>query len=1136
MVHTRRQSSRLRSTPQRLGRAVVSEDVASPTVAATPNMPSLEKVDEQPEAANPEQVATPKTSSDQAVSNVPKIAVHTPTSKTQIQPSGIEMHPAHHHLSTAKPLDEARWLGFLDMGAATEPVKKGASKIPITQATPTKSQQTTATTTFSTPEFKFRFRRPSLDLSPEAKKLMEESRKEAEKIRAQMSSNPERFGIERNEDIARRIATPTSKTSRFSAAHMAEFKKMDSIANHPSALRANRDRLQPAATAFKRSPSKAELDKQEKTDSKMPRTKSAMDLRKADCDGNTSPAKRVKQSKEDDASAARHVLENGEGSKPATQKSATAVRGPPRSLFHLTTPTKASLARSQSVKTLKKTSYIPTLARSPSAQALRTPSKPPASLMDNLRKASQSVSRLPSVKSILRSPVRHYSQDPVQIAAGTHMTSPPNLSKDLPDVPATAPVQKHVVFSESTLAKNGEDKEVRASSEVPQDASSEVKYPELPESSEVKYPELPAASPAHRGPKGPGDFTFRSDRTIKFGSGVKGPTIRHVRSSDASSSLPDPFTSSAKKRKVDVPSAITESEKENEEEDGSRPVKRAKMSTKATPKKAEAISKTPRRREAGRGALSQARLNLLAQPKRRVILGSFFDQCGLLMNVEEENTLALRAAKVARRHVRHGRKSGWRFWRCTGAAPSPPAVLETVATVASQLLSRVTQAIQQRDPAAPKPRVLDNVQRALHDFVRTYNLPFSSLLHDPAPSPPASPLDYFAAAARRYTADPTSLLVLLATLFAGILIGLFGLKRMSWGSRFGSWGGRFSPFGRGDPASTTVSDADFSYITSEDLANQKNQAATDGANHTTSSPAPSGRSNANGETDILVLKHKRVSYPVHFARGAIDAGELSVRSIRDAAARKMDVDDPRRIKLFFKGRQLKDDQQARAVGLRSDYESEIMCVVGEGVPSGSSSKADGGSYAHRGDDVNGADSGSESSDNGGDSTPGGGPRSKKSKGKRRRGGKKHSGKKGGRSESGTPEPGLAYVGGGAKPEFLGVPTTSAVPPRPSSSSSNGRPAPPQKLPQTPLDKLQELSSKFHTTLVPMCVQFMSNPPQETAKREFEHKRLTETVLAQVLLKLDAIETGGDENIRAKRKELVKECNNMLSRLDEALKH
>ncbi|KAF4307925.1 putative apoptosis regulator bcl-2 protein bag [Botryosphaeria dothidea] len=475
----------------------------------------------------------------------------------------------------------------------------------------------------------------------------------------------------------------------------------------------------------------------------------------------------------------------------------------------------------------------------------------------------------------------------------------------------------------------------------------------------------------------------------------------------------------------------------------------------------------------------------------------------------------------------------------------------TVATVASQLWSRVTQAITQRDPAAPKPRVLDNaqqsivhIQQALHDFLRAYNLPIPNLLHvDPAPSPPKNPLVHLAAAAERYAEDPSSLIVLLVTLVAGILIGLFGLKRMSsWSSRFGSWSGRFSPFGRGDTSSTAVSDADFSYITTEDLAaSQKNLGASPKENdinnitHAAStSSQPSGRSNANGETDVLVLKHKRVSYPVHFPRGAIDSGELSVRSVREAAARKMEVNDPRRIKLFFKGRQLKDDQQARAVGLRSDTESEILCVVGEGLPFSSSSKNDSPGYAQR---DGGSESSSESGSDNGNSTPGG-SRSKKSKSKRRRGGKKHGKKGGARSESATPEPSGAYVGGGAGSEFLGVPTATAVPPRPSSSGSNSRPPPQQavKKPQTAMEKLEELSSKFHTTLVPLCVQFLNRPPEEVAKREFEHKKLTETVLAQVLLKLDAVETGGDDAARAKRKELVKECNNMLNRLDEVMKN
>lgn len=451
--------------------------------------------------------------------------------------------------------------------------------------------------------------------------------------------------------------------------------------------------------------------------------------------------------------------------------------------------------------------------------------------------------------------------------------------------------------------------------------------------------------------------------------------------------------------------------------------------------------------------------------------------------------------------------------------------------MASQLLSRFTQAFNQRETAAPEPRLLDtakqsivHLQHSLHGLLRSYNLPIPALLQDlPAPPTSTSPLAALQAQALRFAEDPASLFVLLLTLVAGILIGVFGLKRMSWSSRFGQWGGRFSPFGRGDTTSSAVSDADFSYITSEDLAaSQKNL----GASPRESSNSLTGRSNANGETDILVLKHKRVSYPVHFPRNAIDSGELAVRNIREAAARKMEADDPRRIKLFYKGRQLKDDQQARAVGLRSDMESEIMCVVGEGAPFASSSKADGQREGA-------GSSGSESSDddNAGSSTP----RGKSKKNKRRRGGKKHKKTAGGRSETGTPEPSGGYVGGGAGSEFLGVPLPGAVPPRPSSASSSHPLPRPPKAAATPMEKLEELSSKFHTTLVPMCVQFMNSPPAEQAKREFEHKKLTETVLAQVVLKLDAVETNGDEAARAKRKQLVKEANNIMAKLDEVMK-
>lgn len=357
------------------------------------------------------------------------------------------------------------------------------------------------------------------------------------------------------------------------------------------------------------------------------------------------------------------------------------------------------------------------------------------------------------------------------------------------------------------------------------------------------------------------------------------------------------------------------------------------------------------------------------------------------------------------------------------------------------------------------------------------------------------------------------------------LLSLFAYILMSWSTRFG-WGGRFSPFGRSSsPAGNgaEVSDADFSYITSEDLATH--------ARHTHARPeiVDWDDKDPDRDTDLILLKHQRVSYPTHFPAHSIANGHLKIGSVRVAAAKKLGVADARRIRLFYRGRNMKHDERAaREEGLRGDGAgSEVLCVVGEAVqgsmPPGAE-QADELSWSVGSEEEDTEDLGDESGRDG-SVTHGG-------KKKRSRGGRKRKGRKDAPLSAAASSSNLtSSTSTTANAEFLPIP--SSIPaPRPTSAPPAGAGA---GGPQTALQKLDAIASNFHMTLVPMCVSFSANPPTEKAKRDFEHKKLTETILAQVLIKLDSVDTGGDDEARGRRKELVKEAQGVLNRLDEVVK-
>nr|OQO22444.1 hypothetical protein B0A51_06242 [Rachicladosporium sp. CCFEE 5018] len=266
-----RLSSRNSSTPQPIKRVSLSHD--APIIRTPRTVParlaSLHESDEMPGSFpdSPSETNSPSVPA-KRIRVADDSGRQTPKFASPIQPTAEEMHPQLHHETTVKPREEARWLGFSKMAPATEPVRR-ENKLAAPDMTP--SRTTVNPNAFNSPDYQFTFRREqSLELSPEAKKLMVEKRAEALKIKEQMKATGE--GATLFDASGRQLATPSSKKGRYSDVHAAQFQKMDSIAAHASAYR--KDPTRTTATtpetkstakvtvkSLKRSQSKAELDK-----------------------------------------------------------------------------------------------------------------------------------------------------------------------------------------------------------------------------------------------------------------------------------------------------------------------------------------------------------------------------------------------------------------------------------------------------------------------------------------------------------------------------------------------------------------------------------------------------------------------------------------------------------------------------------------------------------------------------------------------------------------------------------------------------------------------------------------------------------------------------------------------------------
>ncbi|KAL3463844.1 hypothetical protein BJX64DRAFT_256430 [Aspergillus heterothallicus] len=263
------------------------------------------------------------------------------------------------------------------------------------------------------------------------------------------------------------------------------------------------------------------------------------------------------------------------------------------------------------------------------------------------------------------------------------------------------------------------------------------------------------------------------------------------------------------------------------------------------------------------------------------------------------------------------------------------------------------------------------------------------------------------------------------------------------------------------------------------------------------------------EPDKLILNHRKVTYELHFPPYSINDGALTIGQLRQSAAEVTHTANPNRIKLLYKGKLLDDDTlPCRVEGLKQH--SEILCVVSE-VQSGARTPSD----------ISDAERTSEDIIRPPQNIAEIAPRPEK-KPKRK---KKNKGKKK-KSASNSDDDDEAPTPTELKPP--------PQPPRPTSSSGSRSsippPAPNLKSFPTPLDQVFGLAAYFHKELAPLCNRYITDPPADDKARDFEHKKLGETILAQVILKADGIEIDSEETRNARRA-LIKEAQAALNSLD-----
>lgn len=85
----------------------------------------------------------------------------------------------------------------------------------------------------------------------------------------------------------------------------------------------------------------------------------------------------------------------------------------------------------------------------------------------------------------------------------------------------------------------------------------------------------------------------------------------------------------------------------------------------------------------------------------------------------------------------------------------------------------------------------------------------------------------------------------------------------------------------------------------------------------------------------------------------------------------------------------------------------------------------------------------------------------------------------------------------------------------------------------PMEKIEAVKQAVHDKTGAMVQDYVTNTPSDAKEREDAHRKISETIMGEIL-KLDGIESD-DPDVRVRRKEVVKEIQRTLESVDAALK-